>query len=275
MSWSAAGEVTNAVEGSGRRSGHGRRDGRSPPSLILAVVPTVESTSAQVVVPDDPKTEPVRLERRPETLLADGGWPRTAFLLAPAAISAVPLALSHTRLGRPASVVAAVLTWLFVIATGFSIGLLYVPAAVALVVAAANFPSQSVAVNQYIYGKALFDTTATTPGDVKTHTHSFPFHFEDPSWAGPSNSVADTQVPVRCDNAVPGYSVTGCVYPQYTPSVSYSRTGSYPVLAQHIADAQASGLRGAYPAGTPLTRLTNSALIAANRSTSCKSSYAT
>lgn len=105
--------------------------------LILAVVPTVESTSAQVVVPDDPKTEPVRLERRRETLLAEGGWPRTAFLLAPAAISAVPLALARTRLGRPASVVAAVLTWLFVIATGFSIGLLYVPVAVALVVAAA------------------------------------------------------------------------------------------------------------------------------------------
>lgn len=130
------------------------------------------------------------------------------------------------------------------------------PRAAGCSVDTSNFPSQSVAVNQYIYGKALFDTTATTPGDVKTHTHSFPFHFEDPSWAGPSNSVADTQVPVRCDNAVPGYSVTGCVYPQYTPSVSYSRTGSYPVLAQHIADTQASGLHGAYPAGTPLTRLT-------------------
>lgn len=65
----------------------------------------------------------------------------------------------------------------------------------------------------------------------------------------------------------------GCVSPGYVSVLVYPRSGLYPEVARHIGDAQASGLRGAYPNGTPLTRLTNAALVDRNRATACPSSY--
>jgi len=79
---------------------------------------------------------------------------------------------------------------------------------------------------------------------------------------------------VRCDNATPGRGI-GCVFPDYTPTIVYTDSPQYccPEVARHIRQAQQSGLPGAYPSGTPLTRLTDSSLIDSNGRTACKDSY--
>ncbi len=56
-------------------------------------------------------------------------------LVVPIVIALVPLALARTRVDLAASAVAAFLLLAFVFVTGFSIGLFYVPSALAMVVA--------------------------------------------------------------------------------------------------------------------------------------------
>ena len=47
----------------------------------------------------------------------------------------------------------------------------------------------------------------------------------------------------------------------------------YPNFGRHVRDAQNSGLPGAYPDGTPLTRLTDATLSRRNGDTACPDSY--
>ena len=135
-----------------------------------------------------------------------------------------------------------------------------------------NFPPQSVAVGRYNEGDAFFRTTATAPGARGWSRTRFTFTFANPTWANPASGNED-QLEVRCDNALPGVTRVGCVFTAYTPTLVYSMNGPFPVLAQHIRDAQASGLPGAYPNGTPLRRLTDPVMRDRNRATACPSSY--
>ncbi len=80
--------------------------------------------------------------------------------------------------------------------------------------------------------------------------------------------VSDRALEVRCDNLI-GNRAAGCVFPQFTPAVVYSRT-SLPQFARHVEAAQASGLPGREVA-RPLHRLQNESLQASNRATACPS----
>jgi hypothetical protein len=132
-----------------------------------------------------------------------------------------------------------------------------------------NFPPQTVDTATTDNGESFFNSTATAPGAIGSSATSFGWWFTNPNWIGPSNVDFAFPPGVRCDNALPGSSVPGCVFPDYTPAMIYSQSGTYPQLAQHISDAQNSGLPGAYPNGTPLQRLTDQTLIGQNRTTAC------
>lgn len=77
-------------------------------------------------------TGPAQATEIHRTLLAVYGWHVAWFLAIPVVVAAFALV---ARRGW-ALIPAAALLWLFVLATGFSIGLLYVPAAGAMIVAA-------------------------------------------------------------------------------------------------------------------------------------------
>ena len=133
-----------------------------------------------------------------------------------------------------------------------------------------TFPSQPVTPGTFNNGDSFFDTTATAPGAIGTATTNWAVTFTNPAWVGPATYNA-SQLPVRCDNALPGSASIGCVFPDYVPAVTYQRTGPYPLVAQHIADAQSSGLRGnSYT--NPISRLIDANLQAQNRATACPSS---
>jgi hypothetical protein len=120
-------------------------------------------------------------------------------------------------------------------------------------------------------GTAFFDSTSTDPGAVGTATTTMSWWFTKPGVV-PTQTVTSNPPQVRCDNNTPGLG-PGCVFPGYMPVMTYSLSGPYPQLAQHISDAQSSGLPGAYPSGQPLSRLTDDTLQSLNRGTACPDSY--
>ncbi|GLW13250.1 hypothetical protein Misp01_83780 [Microtetraspora sp. NBRC 13810] len=128
--------------------------------------------------------------------------------------------------------------------------------------APASFPATNMNPRFPVEAEAFFDSTQVSPtgtgqiGFARTHWN---YTLTNPQWP---NSIVFSEVSpiVRCDNALPGSNVgRGCIVSDYIPQVDYSLTGQYPELARHIADAQASGLPGAYPAGPPLMGATGSA----------------
>jgi hypothetical protein len=84
---------------------------------------------------------------------------------------------------------------------------------------------------------------------------------------------------VRCDRALKGSTSTGCVVPNYIPTLRYSKHGKYPDLANHIYAAQQSqlpGKPGGILEGQPgsnqaLTRLDDAGLRKKNGSRACPS----
>lgn len=64
-------------------------------------------------------------------------------LAVPVVLAAIPVALQRTRYVRGARIVAGTLLMAFVVVTGFSIGLYYLPSAVAMTVAATSGQRQS------------------------------------------------------------------------------------------------------------------------------------
>jgi hypothetical protein len=148
----------------------------------------------------------------------------------------------------------------------------------ACILVSSSFPPQAATTTSTASGESFFDTTATAPGAIDSALTKFTYFFTNPAWVAPSNSLDVKPPVVRCDNALPGNNtLPGCVFPDYTPTMVYAQNPadprSFPELAHHISDAQASGLPGAYPNGQLLYRLTDSTLIERNRSTACKSSY--
>lgn len=140
-------------------------------------------------------------------------------------------------------------------------------------VAFSTFPSQSMDLGTDAEGEAQFVTTVALPGDVGVGNSRWTYFFTNPSWSGPSTSVVSPAPTVRCDNATPGSSSVGCVFFEYEPVHVVSLSGATPTFAAHVAAAQATGLPGAYPAGTPLTRLTNAALVTQNGNTACPAAW--
>src|SRR5260370_3823176 len=72
-----------------------------------------------------------------ETLVERGGLIVLAFLAIPVALAFAPVLVSRGRVGVVLAWTSAVLVLVLVVLTGFSIGLFYAPAAVALLAAAA------------------------------------------------------------------------------------------------------------------------------------------
>lgn len=134
-----------------------------------------------------------------------------------------------------------------------------------------TFPSQPAPLNARPGGEAVLATTAIGSGVVDEADTSWNAFFTNPRW-GSSTTFSAALTTIRCDTATPGTPTTGCVIPWYAAWLIYSLTGPYPELASHIRRAQESGLPGGISA-TPLTRLTNSLKIEANRLQACRDSY--
>lgn len=134
-----------------------------------------------------------------------------------------------------------------------------------------TFPPHAVIAPGDATGEGSFDTTIAATGTSGYATNTFLWSFVTPGYPR-SNNVSQNSPGMRCDNAIGGRTI-GCVVPSAALGLVFSRTGSYPEFARHVADAQASGLPGDYPSGPPLTRLTDSTLINRNRTTACKRSY--
>jgi hypothetical protein len=97
-------------------------------STVWLVAPAYSSVTVRASA-----TASARMTEVHRTLAAVNGWRVVWFLAIPVVAAGLGLAVRR----RWALIPAATLLWLFVLATGFSIGLFYVPAAGAMIVAAA------------------------------------------------------------------------------------------------------------------------------------------
>ena len=132
-----------------------------------------------------------------------------------------------------------------------------------------DFPSQGISLGSDVEAVGGFDTTVSAAGQVATGDTNMWYYLTHPAATLPTQPVVVDTPAIRCDNATPGASYVGCVLPNVRPVHSILPAGSY---AQHIRDAQASGLPGA-PGGTPLTRMIDAAKAAQNGRTACPSTY--
>ncbi|MFF4542206.1 NucA/NucB deoxyribonuclease domain-containing protein [Streptomyces aureus] len=134
-----------------------------------------------------------------------------------------------------------------------------------------KFPSQAMSASGEPVGQFFLDTTIQTSpkGQKGDGQASAKWRFTNPQWAGPSNEISLPTPPVRCDNALPGTSKTGCVMP-YIPEMVYARNGEFPELAEHIEYAQTTkNLPGRHGTKRYLTRLTDKVKRKENRDTAC------
>ncbi|MER6678578.1 hypothetical protein [Streptomyces sp. NPDC000983] len=142
-------------------------------------------------------------------------------------------------------------------------------------VAEKSFPAQAINSSAEPYGQFFMDTTINTAASKQRGTGRSiaTWRFTNPQWIAPSDATKLGTVDVRCDNALPGAPrQVGCVNPQAVPEISYSLTGPWPAIADHIRDAQASGLPGKHGTNKYLTRLTDGSKIKQNRNKACPSS---
>ena len=129
-----------------------------------------------------------------------------------------------------------------------------------------SFPTQGLSpLQSWRIGEAFFDTTATAPGAIGNCTTTWELTFSTPGYT-PGEMTYPT-ANVRCDNATAGNPNTGCVVPWYPAPAYYSQSAN-PTLANHVAQAQASGLPGGTFAA-PLTRTTSDAITNSNRTQAC------
>jgi hypothetical protein len=138
-----------------------------------------------------------------------------------------------------------------------------------------SFPAQAISKSVEPYGQFFMDTTINTAASKQRGTGRSvaSWTFTNSQWAAPSEPTKHSTVDVRCDNALPGAPrQVGCVNLQAVPVISYSLTGPWPEVADHIKDAQATGLPGKYGTTNFLTRLTDQKKIKENRNKACPSS---
>ncbi|WP_086741391.1 NucA/NucB deoxyribonuclease domain-containing protein [Streptomyces glaucescens] len=138
-----------------------------------------------------------------------------------------------------------------------------------------SFPAQAISKSVEPYGQFFMDTTINTAASKQRGTGRSvaSWTFTNSQWAAPSEPTKHSTVDVRCDNALPGAPrQVGCVNLQAVPVISYSLTGPWPEVADHIKDAQATGLPGKYGTTNFLTRLTDQKKIKESRNKACPSS---
>lgn len=104
-------------------------------SLLLLVLPTGSYVRIEERIGADGERTRVAEQGRTRLLETEGGVVAFA-LVVPVAIALLPAALSRRRVPRVVAAGAAALLLAFVAVTGFSIGLFYLPAALAMVAAA-------------------------------------------------------------------------------------------------------------------------------------------
>jgi len=106
-------------------------------------------------------------------------------------------------------------------------------------------------------------TTNVDPGEGRMCEGWWTFQYMVPGGAI-TTPITFYAEPVRCDNGLlPGYSNRGCVFPDFEPTLTYSRQ-EFPEFTHHIDSALDSGLWGSEGTG-PLTRMTDSSDISRNR----------
>jgi len=136
-------------------------------------------------------------------------------------------------------------------------------------------------------GDSFWLSTRSEPGGIGYPTPEWEYNV---TYLGavPSEPAFVQPPQIRCDNAFsddgddsgdPGVGLratlgAGCVFPGITPVMTYSKTGAYPTLAEHIDDAQNSGLPGKYPSGTVLTRLQDAVKKRENGTKACPPAWA-
>lgn len=104
-------------------------------AAYLLVVPTNVAESTTFTFWPTGSGGPVST-RSETTLLEAEGWSALVPVLIPVILSAAPLLLDGTRYAAPARLLAAALLLGFIVVAGFSIGLFYLPSAVAMLLAA-------------------------------------------------------------------------------------------------------------------------------------------
>lgn len=109
------------------------------------------------------------------------------------------------------------------------------------------------------------------PGGQGTANPSWNLQFKSPAATTWTPLQASNAADIRCDNAVPGRTDSGCVLPFAEQELVW--TGSnYPTYGAHLIAADASGLPGSRDSGVPLHRLIDPFLQGENRNTSCPQS---
>ncbi|HKS99233.1 MAG TPA: hypothetical protein VJT31_06850, partial [Rugosimonospora sp.] len=133
----------------------------------------------------------------------------------------------------------------------------------ACTVTGSSFPQQPV-LTGIASGEGTVNSTLGSGTATGTTTNTY--LFKKPN-AVDSNPLTITAPPVRCDNVLPG-NAAGCVFANPVPTMVFRLSDSrISQEAQHIRDAQASGLPGAYP--NPLSRTTDASIQADNTRIAC------
>ncbi len=103
-------------------------------SVLILVVPVYKSVSSSAVVDGSTSSQSVNTKISESTLLEQNGPAALVTLIAPVLITLIPLLVRRSA-RRPWLLASAITLTVLCILTGFSIGLLYLRAAVALWIA--------------------------------------------------------------------------------------------------------------------------------------------
>jgi hypothetical protein len=124
-----------------------------------------------------------------------------------------------------------------------------------------SFPRQALTNGTDVGGWASFISLSDGPGQVGDFESSAEFILTNPGFFTPGIFSTVTLPRGRCDNATPGATGPGCVFPDYQPA--WQVGNALPAYARFVRSAQTSGL----PA--TLTRLTDATLVAQNEAAVC------
>ena len=105
-------------------------------SMVLLILPVV-AVQGEVVVYNSERSSLTGAIRRDETLVEHQGWSVVAVLAFPVIVASLPVIVARHGRFRSLRTVSAVVLAVFVLLTGLSIGLFYVPSALVMIVSAA------------------------------------------------------------------------------------------------------------------------------------------
>ena len=128
-----------------------------------------------------------------------------------------------------------------------------------------SFTTQVLKVGTTASGVAGFKSTAVARWAVGQTQSRWTINFKAPTVTNPVQ-ITNMAPQIRCDNAVPGYAIAGCVIPQVIVGLNY--VGGWGGFQSHVVGAQKSGLPGG-SAARPIHRSVNAALQVKNRDKAC------